>query len=93
MTYDKTTLTSLFEKYIRKLRITPAWDIKLEFVEDPMWPKTGDFKAVFLCFGALLRGFTHQRNLFCLPGQKRFFCCFMRMNMVQIIKQIIICEE
>ncbi len=44
MIYDKKTLTSLFEKYIRKLRITPAWDIKLEFVEDPMWPKTGDFK-------------------------------------------------
>ena len=24
----------------------------------------------------------HQRNLFCLPGQKRFLCCFMRMNIV-----------
>ena len=44
MIYDKTTLTSLFEKYIGKLRITPAWDIKLAFVEDPTWPKTGDFK-------------------------------------------------
>jgi hypothetical protein len=41
---DKQALIALFEKYIRKLRITPAWDIKLEFVEDPTWRKTGDFK-------------------------------------------------
>lgn len=41
---DKQALTDLFEKYIRKLRITPAWDIRLEFVEDPTWNKTGDFK-------------------------------------------------
>ena len=41
---DKKTLTELFERYIRKLRITPAWDVRLEFVEDPSWPKTGDFK-------------------------------------------------
>ena len=41
---DKQELTALFEKYIKKLRITPAWDVKLEFVEDPAWPKTGDFK-------------------------------------------------
>ena len=30
--------------YIKKLRITPEWDIKLDLVEDPAWPKTGDFK-------------------------------------------------
>ena len=41
---DKQALAALFEKYIRKLRITPEWDIKLELVEDPTWPKTGDFK-------------------------------------------------
>lgn len=41
---DKKNITELFEKYIRKLRITPAWDVKLELVEDPAWPKTGDFK-------------------------------------------------
>ena len=41
---DKAEITSIFEKYIRKLRITPAWDVRLEFVEDPSWPKTGDFK-------------------------------------------------
>ena len=41
---DKQNLITLFEKYIRKLRITPAWDIRLEFVEDLTWSKTGDFK-------------------------------------------------
>ena len=41
---DKQALTALFKKYIRKLRITPDWDIKLRFVEDPEWTKTGDFK-------------------------------------------------
>ncbi len=41
---DKQAVTALFEKYVRKLRITPAWDVRLEFVEDPAWPKTGDFK-------------------------------------------------
>ena len=42
--YDKEHLTSLFEKYICKLRITPAWDVRLQFVEDPDWRKTGDFR-------------------------------------------------
>ena len=41
---DREKVTALFEKYIRKLRITPAWDVKLEFVEDPEWRKTADFK-------------------------------------------------
>lgn len=41
---DEVEITSLFEKYIKKLRITPSWDIRLEFVKDPTWPKTGDFK-------------------------------------------------
>lgn len=41
---DKQALVDLFNKYIRKLRITPEWDIKLELVEDPTWRKTGDFK-------------------------------------------------
>ena len=40
---DKEKARELFEKYIRKLRITPAWDVRLEFVEDPAWRKTGDF--------------------------------------------------
>lgn len=41
---DEVKITSLFEKYIKKLRITPSWDIRLELVKDPTWPKTGDFK-------------------------------------------------
>ena len=41
---DKQSLIEIFEKYIKKLRITPAWDIRLEFVEDSEWNKTGDFK-------------------------------------------------
>lgn len=41
---EKQALTALFERYIRKLRITPARDIRLEFAEDPAWPKTGDIK-------------------------------------------------
>ena len=41
---DRAETTRLFEKYIKKLRITPAWDVQLEFVEDPSWRKTGDFK-------------------------------------------------
>lgn len=52
---EKSELTAIFEKYCQKLRIVPDWDVKLEFVEDPTWRKTGDFKidcedkkAVFL---------------------------------------------
>ena len=41
---DRKEMTRLFEKYIKKLRITPAWDVRLEFVKDPSWRKTGDFK-------------------------------------------------
>ena len=37
-------LFELFEKYCKKLRITPIWDVKLQLVEDASWPKTGDFK-------------------------------------------------
>ena len=41
---ERAEIAVLFEKYIKKLRITPAWDVRLEFVEDPTWRKTGDFK-------------------------------------------------
>ena len=37
-------LQDLFEKWCRKLRIVPAWDVKLELVDDPEWKKTGDFR-------------------------------------------------
>lgn len=41
---NREDLADIFDKYCKKLRITPAWDVKLEFVEDPSWQKTGDFK-------------------------------------------------
>ena len=44
MKYSKEDLIFIFEKYCKKLRITPPWDIRLEFVEEPNWRKTGDFK-------------------------------------------------
>lgn len=34
----------LFDKWCRKLRISPQWDVKMELVQDPEWRKTGDFK-------------------------------------------------
>ena len=43
-TIDKNEANKLFEKYIKKLRITPTWDVQLEFVDDPNWKKPGDFK-------------------------------------------------
>ncbi len=37
-------IRALFDGWCRKLRITPAWDVKLELVTDPTWSKTGDIK-------------------------------------------------
>lgn len=34
----------VFDKWVQKLRLAPTWDIRLEWVEDPAWRKTGDFK-------------------------------------------------
>ena len=41
---DQSKLTELFEKYCKKLRITPAWDVQLRLVDDESWSKTGDIK-------------------------------------------------
>ena len=41
---EHSELNAIFEKWIRKLRITPGWDVALELVEDPGWRKTGDIK-------------------------------------------------
>lgn len=41
---DKQEIMRLFEKWCQKLRIVPSWDVRLEFVDDPQWRKTGDFK-------------------------------------------------
>ena len=42
---NKEEIQRLFDKWTRKLRLVPAWDIRLEWVEDPSWRKTGDFKV------------------------------------------------
>lgn len=41
---DKAKAKAIFDKYTKKLRIVPEWDIRLEFVDDEDWKKTGDFK-------------------------------------------------
>lgn len=41
---EKKVLMQIFEKYCQKLRISPFWDVKLEFIEDASWRKTGDIK-------------------------------------------------
>lgn len=41
---NREEIQALFEKWVKKLRMIPAWDIRLEWVEDPQWRKTGDFK-------------------------------------------------
>ena len=45
MSQNRAHIQALFEKWCQKLRIVPAWDIRLEFVEDPQCRKTGDFKV------------------------------------------------
>ena len=42
---EKTEIQALFEKWCKKLRLVPGWDVRLEFVDDPAWKKTGDFKV------------------------------------------------
>ena len=42
--FDREKAAALVEKYLGKLRITPPWDVKVEFVEDPAWGKSGDIK-------------------------------------------------
>lgn len=37
-------LRERFDYWTKKLRLTSGWDVKLEWVDDPQWPKTGDFK-------------------------------------------------
>ena len=41
---EKKELIQLCEKYCVKLRITPFWDVKMQFVEESSWRKTGDIK-------------------------------------------------
>lgn len=41
---DREKLLERFRYWCGKLRLTPGWDVRLEWVEDRDWPKTGDFK-------------------------------------------------
>lgn len=41
---ERQRLYELFDRWTRKLRIVPAWDVRLELVEDPAWRKSGDIK-------------------------------------------------
>ena len=41
---NREEVQALFDKWVKKLRLVPSWDIRLEWVEDPEWRKTGDFK-------------------------------------------------
>ncbi len=41
---DREETLRLFDKWCKKLRIVPGWDVLLEFIDDPKWHKTGDFK-------------------------------------------------
>ena len=41
---DRKQTEAAFEKWVKKLRLVPAWDIQLQWVENPEWRKTGDFK-------------------------------------------------
>ena len=41
---NREDVQALFDKWVKKLRLVPVWDIRLEWVEDPAWRKTGDFK-------------------------------------------------
>lgn len=42
---DKEKINLIFKKWCKKLRLIPDWDIKLEFVNNESWTKTGDFKV------------------------------------------------
>jgi hypothetical protein len=41
---DDKTIHCRFDFWLGKLRITPQWDVNLEYKDDPEWKKTGDFK-------------------------------------------------
>ena len=41
---DRNDCERVFDKWCRKLRLIPGWDLKLEWIEDENWRKTGDFR-------------------------------------------------
>ena len=44
MKFDEDKIFQSFEFWCKKLRVSPYWDIRLEFVDDINWRKTGDLK-------------------------------------------------
>lgn len=45
MRVDEDKIFQSFEFWCKKLRVSPSWDIRLEFVDDINWRKTGDLKV------------------------------------------------
>lgn len=45
MKVDKDKIIQSFEFWCKKLRVFPYWDVRLDFVDDINWRKTGDFKV------------------------------------------------
>ena len=41
---EREKLRERFAFWTQKLRLVPGWDVRLEWVDDPGWSKTGDFK-------------------------------------------------
>lgn len=41
---DRENIERKFKTWCDKLRLTPAWDMRLEWVDDAGWRKTGDLK-------------------------------------------------
>lgn len=41
---EREKLRERFAFWTQKLRLAPGWDVRLEWVDDPDWPKTGDLK-------------------------------------------------
>ncbi|MFR7689171.1 hypothetical protein [Evtepia gabavorous] len=42
---ERREIEALFDKWCKKLRLNPDWDIRLQLVDDPSWKKTGDFQV------------------------------------------------
>ena len=42
---ERREIEALFDKWCKKLRLNPDWDIRLQLVDDPFWKKTGDFQV------------------------------------------------
>ncbi|MBQ4578044.1 MAG: hypothetical protein IJA84_03175 [Clostridia bacterium] len=41
---QRNNVACLFDYWLKKLRLVPDWNVALQWVEDPLWTKTGDIK-------------------------------------------------